>query len=250
MIGIIVICTNAYFVLGIRFVRRFMNFYKGTSNIKFYLFTDKDPQPYLQDLTNIYYKHTSHTNWVDGTNSKYQTILTLKDEDLNYIYYFDADTNIDKNFTEDWFLGDLVGGQHFGDNTYMLNEGRPYDRNPESKSYIPKDTSLPQMYYYGAFYGGLKNNILKLCDILYTNQLEDKKILYEPIFNDESYLNNYFHYNPPSFIVLTPKFEFGVSDKGGIEDTRNSKKDVSDICLKILSNPTKLFNICNGKVIF
>ena len=37
-IGIVIIATNAYFVLGIRFIKKFMQHYKGNSEIKFYCF--------------------------------------------------------------------------------------------------------------------------------------------------------------------------------------------------------------------
>ena len=38
---------------------------------------------------------------------------------------------------------------------------------------------------------------MKIAEILLQWQLEDKKINYEPGVNDESYINAYFHYNPP-----------------------------------------------------
>jgi len=249
-IGVVVTCTNAYFVLGIRFVKKFMKHYKGSYDIQFYLFTDTDPAIYMPNIRNIHYTHTIHNDWLEGAHSRYKDIVTLENENLDYIYYFDADTDIYKDFIEEWFLGDLVGGQHYGDQSYMLTEGRPYDRNPHSKAYVPVDTRLPQMYYYGAFWGGTKNNVISLCKLMYHNQLEDRKIPYEPRWNDESYLNQYFHYNPPIFVVLCNKFEFSISDKGSITDTRNSKKDIEEIKKDILSRPDDVFNIYNGKVVF
>jgi hypothetical protein len=248
-IGVVIVCTNVYFVLGIRFVKNFMRHYTGKSDIHFYLFTDTDPSPYVPNLINVHYRNASHDNWVKATNSKYHSILSLKDEDLDYIYYFDADTNIGKHFDESWFLGDLVGGEHYGNRGHMLNN-KPFDKNPKSKAYVPKDTELPQTYYYGAFWGGRKENVLNMCNILYNNQQEDKKIPYEPVWNDESYVNNYFHYNPPTFVVLSNKFAFGVSDKGGIENTRDTKKDTEIMKKAILERPTEYFKLTNGNVIF
>ena len=37
-IGIVIIGTNDYMVLAIRFIKNFLHFYKGKANIKFYLF--------------------------------------------------------------------------------------------------------------------------------------------------------------------------------------------------------------------
>ena len=42
------------------------------------------------------------------------------DKDEEYLYYFDADTSINKDFTEEWFIGDLVGGEHYC-NRYELS---------------------------------------------------------------------------------------------------------------------------------
>ena len=249
-IGIAIVCTNIYFVLGIRFVKRFMHFYKGNYNIQFYLFTDTDPIPYLPGLSNINYKNTTHNEWVDATNSKYSSIIQIENEQLDYIYYFDADTNISRDFTEDWFLGDIVGGQHFGDKNHMVIEGRPYDRNPNSKAYVPVDTQLHQVYYYGAFWGGKKDNVISLCKLLYSNQIFDKGLQYEPIWNDESYINQYFHYNPPTYTVPSDKFDFVISDKGGIENNRNANLKIEELKSEILSRANDLFDINDGRIVF
>jgi hypothetical protein len=249
-IGIVIVCTNSYFVLGIRVVKKFMKHYTGTHDIQFYLFTDTDPAQYTPNLSNVHYINRVHADWVEGTNSKYKDVVTLETENLDYIYYFDADTNISRDFTEEWFLGDLVGGQHYGDLGHMVVEGRPFDRNPQSKAYVPEDTPLSQMYYYGAFWGGAKDRVISLCKLMYDNQLEDRKIGYEPRWNDESYLNQYYHYNPPTFVVASNKFEFDISNKGGITHTRDSKKDIDQIKKDILSRPNDIFEIYNGKVVF
>lgn len=250
-IGIAVVCTNAYFILGIRFVKKFMKHYKGKYTIRFYLFTDTDPRPYAPNLTNIYYFHTTHENWQDGTNSKFSNILQLQNEDCDYIYYFDADTNITRDFTESWFLGDLVGGEHYN-NSDKNKDGtpatKPYDRNPKSKAYVPHDTKLPQMYYYGAFFGGKADRVLEFCATNYENQCADKAIHYEPCWNDESYINRYFHFTPPTFVVPAAKFAFVISDKGGLGETRKTSLDIEEYKKQVLQNPDAVFDFYMQKV--
>ncbi len=241
-IGIVIVATNAYFILGLRFIRRFMHYYEGDNIITFHFFSDTDPKDYLD--ANIKFYKTEHTNWVNGTNSKFSNILNLDTED-DYLFYFDADTNIDKSF-KDWYLGDLVGGEHYG-NRSVMKDKKPYDRNPKSKAYIPLDTQFEQIYYYGAFFGGTKDKMLDLCNILLINQLEDKKIDYEPAVNDESYINQYFHYNPP-IMIPSNKFEFLISDKGGIGETRNTKLDISKFKQELLKNKNILFDIRNNQL--
>jgi len=230
-----------------------MKHYKGNSTIHFYLFTDTDPQPYAPNLTNISYFHTLHANWQDGTNSKFSNILQLQNEDCDYIYYFDADTNVTKDFTESWFLGDLVGGEHWSNsekNTDGSLKEKQFDRNPASRAYIPTDTTLPQMYYYGAFFGGKKDFLLEFCKTNYENQLADRAIKYEPCWNDESYINHYFHFTPPTFVVPSAKFAFTISDKGQIGETRIPTLNIEKYKKQILQHPEAVFEFYNRGVRF
>ena len=66
--------------------------------------------------------------------------------------------------------------------------------------------------------------------------------------NDESYINQYFHYNPP-ITVPCDKFAFIISDKGGMIDTRHVDKDIQEIKKQIKENKDKKWDIINGKFI-
>jgi hypothetical protein len=246
-IGIVILATNAYFVLGVRFIKKFMHHYKGDSEIKFYFFSDEDPAPYLQDDVNIEFHFTQHKRWVDATNAKFLSILSLESCDSDYLYYFDADTSVSKDFTEEWFLGELVGGEHFGNKSW-LKDGAGFDKNPKSKAYVPKDTPLPCTYHYGAFFGGKKDKVLDFCKTLREWQLEDKKIPYEPGVNDESYINAYFHYNPP-MTVPCEKFMFEISHKAGLGETRNTRLDVSALKSMMLENKDRVYEINKNNLI-
>ena len=246
-IGVIIVATNSYFVLGVRFIKRFAQFYKGNAEIIFYMFTDNDPKPYLPDNINCVYINRIHKDWAEGTNSKFANILSLKNTDCDYLYFFDADTNVSKDFTEDWFLGDLVGGQHYADQSYMKEE-KAYDRNPQSMAYIPKDTDLPQTYFYGAMFGGRKDYVMHLCRTLIDWQTHDKSMGYEPVWNDESFLQRFFHYIPPK-IILCKDFVFEVSDKGGIGETRDMSLNIDRLKSDLLLLKEKNVNIVNGIVI-
>lgn len=231
-IGIVVIATNAYFVLGIRFIRQFIKHYKGTKKIKFYLFTDTDPTLYLSSNIDFEWIYEKHAVWLHGTNSKFRNIISLENTDNDYLIYFDADTNILNDFTDEWFIGDTIGLEHFGNNGWM-KEVKGYDRNPKSKAYVPYDTTLFQMYYHGCLFGGAKDKIIEVCKVLRQNQIDDKKIPYEPVVNDESYINQYYHYNPPTHTIYITEYMFSLSDKGGIGETRNPNLDI-DVYKKIL----------------
>ncbi len=252
-IGILIIATNSYFLLGLRFMKQWMHYYDSDIGCKFYFFSDKNVLEYLPSKFHKFVKFikTKHNNWEDATNSKFQNIVSLendlKKDKITDMFYFDADTTIKTKFNHKWFMiGDLVGGQHYND--YMKN--KPYDRNPKSAAYIPKDTNLPQTYYYGAFFGGKVENVMKFCKQLIENQKKDKLIKYEPVWNDESYINNYFHYNKPS-TVLNNDFQkyFTISDKNGVEgDSRNIKNNWNNYYLQSLKKDKDcVFNKLNIK---
>jgi hypothetical protein len=245
-IGIVVLATNAYFVLGVRFIKKFMHHYKGDSKITFYFFSDEDPKDYIQDRIDVKYIRTHHKNWVEGTNSKFLNIISLENCDSDYLYYFDADTNVSKDFTEEWFIGDLVGGEHYGNRSW-LKDGAGFDRFAKSKAYVPLDSPLPYTYHYGAFFGGKKDGVIDFCKTLREWQIEDKKINYEPGVNDESYINAYFHYHPP-MTVPCENFMFDISDKGGIGETRDTKLDIVHFKQEMLLHKNATYDIANGKV--
>lgn len=252
-IGIIIIATNSYFLLGLRFVKQWMHYFNSNIGCKFYFFSDKNIKNYLPHNFKQFVHHipTNHNNWEDATNSKFQNIINikkqLKKDNITDIFYFDADTTIKKPFDHKWFLlGDLVGGQHYND----YNKEKPYDRNPKSKAYIPKDTKLKQTYFYGAFFGGKVNKVMDFCKKLIKNQKQDKLINYEPIWNDESYINNYFHYHRPH-IVYNKIFSsyFNISDKNGLTgDNKNTKNNWNKYYLKSLKQDKDcVFNQINIK---
>lgn len=247
-LGIVILATNAYFVLGLRFIRRFKHFYKGDMDLTFYFFSDIDPNEYISEDLNVIYHPTYHDNWRDGTNSKFKNILSLKDEDIDYIYYFDADTNIQWEFTEEWMIGNLVGGEHYGNRSY-LKDGKGFDRNPIGHSYVPLNSKHPYTYCYGAFFGGKKENVMEMMTTLYEWQQKDQARGYEPPVNDESYINKYFHYND-AHIIPTEKFNFVVSDKGGLENTRFVNLDIEDLKENIKLYKEKLWDIQHRNFIY
>ena len=159
----------------------------------------------------------------------------------------DADTNIDKEFTEEWFIGDLVGGQHYADQSWM-KEKKGFDRNPKSRAYIPYNTGLQETYFYGAILAGKKEKLIEMCKTLKEWQDADHQVGYEAPVNDESYIQRYFHFNRPK-VIPTSEFKFLVSDKGGIGETRNMNLDISRIKEDLKLHKNDNIDIQNGKVI-
>lgn len=239
-IGIVVLATNAYFAMGIRFIKKFLYFYEGSSEIVFYFFSDENPKEYLPNIFPIEYSHVRHASWQDGTNSKFKNIVSLQDKNIDYLYYFDADTNVVKYFNENWFLGDIVGGEHFMNKDMSI---KPYDNEPESACFVDPKSNLERIYYLGAFFGGKKEKVITMCRELMSLQAKNKTINHEPIWNDESYLNYYFCYNKPEKIVWYKNFQFLISNKGNLSNTRDVKMNISTLKNKMKNNKNKVYDI-------
>jgi len=254
-IGIVIIATNAYFVLGLRFIRRFLHFYKGDANIIFHMFSDKNPMSYLPNC-NIVWHPEEHYNWRQGTNSKFRNIIKLNITNSDYLFYFDADTNIQAPFSEEWMLPEtilkdnikLIGGEHYSNRT-TLKDGKGFDRTKGFNSYVPLDSPHPYTYHYGAFFGGEKEHLINMMTTLAEWQMEDQKRMYEPPVNDESYINKYFHYHPP-YTIPIEGFKFVVSDKGGLGNTRRVNLNLKPIEDSIRLNRDELWDIQNGQLTY
>lgn len=230
-IGIYVIGTNTYFPLLIRFVKKFSYYYKGKKAIHFLLFTDEDPGDYLPNNINFIWYKSQHNNWLDGTNSKFNNIISNQNSiNVDYLYYFDADTNIREEFTEEWFEGNLVGTEHFGNEGFMKESGKPFDKNPRSSCYIEREENT--LYYHACFFGGQYRIMLTMLKYLAMLQHKNSVIKHEPPWNDESYINAFFNkVMKPTTVIKFSDFKFIISDKGGIENSRDisTKRKLSSL---------------------
>jgi hypothetical protein len=250
-IGLMVIATNAYLPLGIRLIKKFNHFYTGKASVHFYLATEDDPFRYL-NCDNVTHITRQHKTWAEGTDTKFKEIVGLANEQLDYVFALDADTNIDKPFDEEWFIGTRVGFEHFGNKTWMLKE-KNYDRNPKSNAYVPHDTPLPQMYYMGMIFGGELGFAVDMCTTMMNWRDEDYRTGNPAAVQDESYVNKFFHVNPPDKVVLYDDFKWVVSDKGGIgaDSTmgiRNLSIDISKYKRQMARHKDELIEIANSKL--
>lgn len=242
-----IIATNAYFVLGLRFINRFTQLYKGAHTFVFYFFSDKNPSSLVPDVVEVKWVPTKHDSWVDASNSKFTSVLSIPDE-YDYLYYFDVDTNINSIFS-DWFIGDLVGGEHFA---YV---NKPYAELPFEKKGVGRCNVLYEenkeyTYYYGAFFGGTYYNMRRMCASCKSLQDLDHLDGYEAGVNDESYINHYFHNIRDVKTVKRKDFPFVISCKGGLNIERRCHISFPEIETQIARrDKNTIFDIRNGSYV-
>lgn len=252
-IAFCIIATNSFFTLGLRFLNKFHFLYEGDTPVTFYIYSDVDPAPYLPDGIDAHYRPVKHDNWVEGVNAKPHLMLSLLQEnaqsgEFTYLYYMDADTDINNLFNEHSFQGDMVALEHFMNAQFNKPEDYPFDRFSNSASYIPLKTEQSNVYYHACFYGGHVENMQKLCEVMVKLNDLNQQIGHEPIWNDESLLNYCFHYSPPFRTIPTGAFPFVISDKGGMENLRKSDLDLEVQKKFILEHRNECIWIENGEV--
>ena len=208
-IGIVILATNKYFVLGLRLMHRISHFYSGNSKIHFHFFSDNDPREYL-NLNNITYHKAPSKSWTETVLFKLKAMNEVaRGEDYGYFVYVDADSNLSKNFKDEDFTSESFILKHF-----LTSVKNHYEENSLSSAYIDP-TEYPDFYYHSCYFGGAKNNILQLTNTSIDLCEQDANNGITARAEDESYINKYFYMNPPKTIFDPDSDNFPfVGDKG------------------------------------
>lgn len=246
-ICIFLIATNYYFPLGVRFMNRWSKLYSGDLETEFHFYSETDPREYVDsDKVNVVYEYMSTTNWSEADVSRIYEIVKLKNHDTDYIYIFDADTNINENFDESSFIGDLVGFEHqFG--------AKLFDGNKLSSCWIP--ATEEDIWYQTCLIGGTKNEMIEMCEATLPWIDMDQTIGYTPQWIAERYFNKYLFYKKPSRSITYKTIPFFMSDKGSTSEFimgidakpfhKINEEEYNNILLLIKENKNKLWDIKN-----
>jgi len=203
MTHFVTLATNKYYDLGVRFAEGLNEYFRGGHTL--HLFVDRlDPLP-----ANTLLYPRSHKDWRTATNDKFNCMGRIGIDPSDYVYYVDADTRVYREVCLADVEGELVGFQHFNKGLWC------HEPNVMSAAHVPVNTPFHKQWFMGAMWGGRYGRVKAMCAILQRNQESDWAMGYEPGVNDESHLNHYFHYNPPTRSVEFSAYPFKVSDKGG-----------------------------------
>lgn len=254
-ITFVILATNGYLPLGIRFIRNMNHFCQESHQVSYVLGTDNmnlDPKLIGPRVTLI---PMANNSWVEGTNSKFRLVSRAcyllnspNPGKLRYVFYVDADTEVDKPVKlRELVREPFIGGQHFN------NKGKeplPFDRNPISTAYVSPEYKGP--YVYGAFFGGTIGRMIDFCNTCEWAQKQDVNILYEPGVQDESYINAYFAKEAisgrPIYTLTSEDFPFVISDKGGLQNLRDSSIKYAGLTENVMSHEGP-FKIINGQIV-
>jgi len=207
-IAIVIICLGDSFNSGIRFVQNFIKYYVGNSIIDFYINTDTDPLLYFSNNEHIHHINLQSCDVYD--NSIFKSVLSLKDREFDYLYYSDINNDINIQFDESWFLGEIVGVELFN----YSDAGASILKDNTCEKYktdSPFSNSLSNINYQAGFFGGKKTNVLELCNTINCWQQFDRENKAIPTSTEETYINRIFHFSPP-YTIKYKNFRFNNKD--------------------------------------
>ena len=195
-VGMLVVATGKY----IQFVQPLIDsaekHFCKNHNVTYFVFTDGD----LPESEKIVRVEQARLGWPLDTMMRCKMYYEHQElfQDMDYLFACDADM-LFVDEVGDEILSDRVATQHPG---YVSKRGT-YETRTISKACVRADEGT--CYFAGGFYGGNKEEFLKMNRTMTENIQADLEKKFIAIWHDESHLNRYFIDNPPTKI-LSPSY--------------------------------------------
>lgn len=197
-VGLCVVATGKYDVYAQGMIESARKYFCKGHKVTFFVFTDGCA---VKDAPDVVKVRQKRLGWPYDTMMRFSVYLAHKDvfDSMDYIFATDADM-LFVDYTEDIIFSDRVGTLHPG---YVGTKGTYENQNKKSTAYIAPHEG--NYYFAGGFYGGEKEEFIKLLQTVVKNIDKDLQNNFIAIWHDESHLNRYFIDNPPTQI-LSPSY--------------------------------------------
>lgn len=202
-VGLLVVATGKYIQFVSPLIESAKKYFCIGHEVIYFIFTDGE----LQKADNVIKIQQSRLGWPYDTLLRCMIYYEHKElfENMDYLFASDADMLfVDK--VGDEILSARVATQHPG---YVGKRGT-YEERSSSTAYVKLNEG--SCYFAGGFYGGSKNEFLKMAEIMTENIKKDLERNFVAIWHDESHLNRYFIDYPPTKI-LSPAYCYPESWK-------------------------------------
>ena len=157
-----------------------------------FLFTDSQ-EPF--DGVSVQLHH-AHLGYPGSTLMRYHAIVSQREalSNYDYIFYVDADMKFLSTVSAgEVFSAGITATEHPG---FIGGGGSPETR-PKSAAYVRE----LKVYYCGGFNGGTAKAFLAMAEELKRGVDTDKANGITAVWHDESHLNRFLFYNPPSRVL-------------------------------------------------
>jgi hypothetical protein len=213
--AIVIFATNKYFVLGLRLISHWEHHYKSDNKIDFIFISDSDPKQYY-DKKNIHYIPV-------GNDLSFLDIMILRWAYASKIASFglhdeilmiDADTSINKDFSDENFSSNLTMVKHpDNDNRdWILNHS--FENNKRSSAYFRFTKN--EVYYNAGLLVASPKVMIDLNEHISKWYRQNIAMGISTPWHDETYINKYAHtVKIPEKILYQDTVFLTMSDKGG-----------------------------------
>lgn len=198
-VGLLIMATGKYTCFLEKLCRSADRFFLPGHERTYFIFTDGQV-PQSDAVVRIEQKRLG---WPYDTMMRFKVYHSAAAHfaDFDYLFACDADM-LFIDTVGDEILGDRVATRHPG---FSLPKHRhdDYERREISRACVAPGQG--QYYFAGGFYGGTKDEFLKMALHCSTNIALDLEQGVIALWHDESHLNRYFIDNPPT-VVLCPSY--------------------------------------------
>lgn len=206
-IGILYICTGKYNVFWNDFYKTSRRRFCLKSDLHYFVFTENAIDT-LGD-GGVHQIHQPRLGWPYDTLKRFHIFLDHRSaiEEMNYLYFFNANMVFRRRVTEEEILPDAGGSglvsvmhPYFYDHNLLA----PFEDNRASTAFVDANKRLD--YFQGCLSGGrTREYLLMATEIKRLVDLDLEKGIIGKWW-DESYMNRYFQAHPPR--ALSPAYAY------------------------------------------
>lgn len=215
-VALLIVATNKYTQFLPALLESVNRYFLCKSDVTVCIFTDRwleIPSPPAIPLSTRGLKikafTVDHKPWPYATLYRFHFFQKAEPElrEYDYLFYIDADTIIKDHIVEGQILFPSVAVQHCG----FVNRRGTYEERIGSVCAVSKNEG--SVYFGGGFWGFNKDNFWTFIRQAVDMVNRDQRNGITPIHNDESVLNRYLIWVPPT-VILPPSFHY---PEGNIE---------------------------------
>ena len=204
-VGLIITALANYIVFLKALIASADQFFMNSQKVTYFVLTDSPAGvSKIVSRRNIVSIEESNRGWPNNSMLRFAMISSHREQfqEMDFIFCVDVDV-IFKDQVDMEALEYRVGTLH----PMHYAESRstyPYDTNPLSTASIKYAEG--EYYISGAFFGGCRDEIMKLSETIHAKILRDlNELNYVARWHDESHLNRYFIDHPPTKL-LSPEY--------------------------------------------
>lgn len=195
-IGLLVVATGKYICYVEPLIRSAEKYFCKNHRVTYFVFTDGE----LEEAPNIVRIYQPRLGWPFDTMMRFHAYHGAREllSGQDYLFASDADM-LFVDDVGDEILSERVATQHPG----FVGRRGSYEESPSSAACV--NSSEGSQYFAGGFYGGTREEILKIIKTNAEHIDDDLSRGVIAIWHDESHWNRYCIDHPPT-LILTPSY--------------------------------------------